>query len=216
MANLFDRLFGNYDDDEYEEFEDLDDYQDLEEYDTPKFESRPRQETSSGSFLDRFSSASNKRPTPAERPRPHNQARVLDMRSGESVEYDSEVVIMVPYNFEVTKQVCDYVKSGKTVICNIEKIDNETAQRVLDFIMGATYALAGSLESISEKIFVVTPASTRLSTRLDDRQNTQNQAQAQMRTGQAGMRRDRRFETAPTPAYDPRVAGFGARRAANQ
>ena len=162
MFDLYNKIFGRLEDEEADENYDLDYLEDFEDnHPEPLREAAPPQ----GNFLNHF--------TPKPRPeRPENrvrpQGRVLDMRTGTDMTYDQEVVVMVPYDFEMTKVVCDHVRNGKTVICNIERIDDSTAQRVLDFILGATYALSGSLESISNKIFVVTPASTRLSVRTEE------------------------------------------------
>ena len=80
---------------------------------------------------------------------------------------------MEPANIETAQQVCDDVRSGKTVICNIEKIDPKIAQRVIDFITGAAYALRGNVMPISALIFVVAPGSTSItsSTNVRDTSN---------------------------------------------
>ncbi|MDO5016092.1 MAG: cell division protein SepF [Eubacteriales bacterium] len=221
MANLFDKLFGRYDDD-YDDFEEFDEFEDYAPAAQPAndYHHQAERRAANPSFLDTFNSNKNRRPVSQDNRQRNQHSRVLDMRSGEGLDYDQEVIIMVPYNFEVTKQACDYIKAGKTVICNIEKIDNETAQRVLDFIMGATYALSGSLESISDKIFVVTPASTRLSSRLEERQdkNARTNYYSSLRATPTAPRGDRRFETAPIPNYGQRPMGTNltGQRAANQ
>ncbi len=74
----------------------------------------------------------------------------------------NEVVIIEPRDIATAQQVCDFVRSGKTVICNIEQIDTKIAQRVIDFLTGATYALSGTVEPISSLIFVVAPRSTHV------------------------------------------------------
>jgi cell division inhibitor SepF len=48
------------------------------------------------------------------------------------------------------------------VICNIEKVDPRVAQRVIDFITGAAYALDGKVMPVSSVIFVVAPRNTAL------------------------------------------------------
>ncbi|NLV47658.1 MAG: cell division protein SepF, partial [Clostridiaceae bacterium] len=57
---------------------------------------------------------------------------------------------------------CDHIRAGKTVICNIEKVDAKVAQRVIDFITGAAYALDGKVMPVSSVIFVVAPRQTTL------------------------------------------------------
>lgn len=168
MANFFERLLGNFSDDDTE-LSDFDDLMDGIENSPNKEEQRSfnRQETDAGaSVFNRLGGRKRTAPQPDHR-------RVISMpgTTNPNQQYDQEVVVMVPYNFELTKRVCEYVKAGKTVICNIEKIDNETAQRVLDFLLGATYALSGTMESVSEKIFVVTPVNTHLNMRLGEQEH---------------------------------------------
>jgi cell division inhibitor SepF len=73
-----------------------------------------------------------------------------------------QVVIMQPADIESAQQVCDHIRAGKTVICNIEKVDTKVAQRVIDFITGAAYALDGKVMPVSSVIFVVAPRNTAL------------------------------------------------------
>ena len=40
---------------------------------------------------------------------------------------------------------------------NLEGMDLEIAQRIIDFTSGATYAISGNLQKISNYIFLVTP-----------------------------------------------------------
>ncbi|MDO5033743.1 MAG: cell division protein SepF [Eubacteriales bacterium] len=191
MFDLYNKIFGRLEADEADENYDLDYLEDSE------FEEEaPREETPPSNFFNRFT-AKPKAERVENAPRP--QSRILDMRTGMSPNYDQEVVIMVPYDFEMTKVVCDHVRNGKTVICNIERIDDTTAQRVLDFILGATYALSGSLESISDKIFVVTPASTRLSVRPEERRRPNRPVERANNSTPMPGRRDQR----PFPRFTP-------------
>lgn len=75
---------------------------------------------------------------------------------------NQQVVIMQPADIEAAQQACDHIRAGKTVICNIEKVDAKVAQRVIDFITGAAYALDGKVMPVSSVIFVVAPRNTAL------------------------------------------------------
>ena len=69
---------------------------------------------------------------------------------------------MQPADIDSAQEASDHIKSGKTVICNIEKVDPKVAQRVIDFITGAAYALDGKVMPVSSVIFVVAPRQTAL------------------------------------------------------
>lgn len=86
-------------------------------------------------------------------------SKVVDLRSAAT---QNQVVIMQPGDIEAAQQACDHIRSGKTVICNIEKVDPKVAQRVIDFITGAAYALDGRVMPVSSVIFVVAPRNTSL------------------------------------------------------
>lgn len=45
----------------------------------------------------------------------------------------------------------------------MEGISTETAQRIIDFSLGAIYAIAGNLQMVSKYIFVATPMNVELS-----------------------------------------------------
>ena len=55
------------------------------------------------------------------------------------------------------QNIIDNLKSRKPVIVNMEELDVAAAQRILDFISGAIYAINGTIAKISRGIFVVAP-----------------------------------------------------------
>ncbi len=96
-----------------------------------------------------------------EEPRPgpfRRQNKVVDFKPAGQ----QQVVIMQPADIESAQQACDHIRAGKTVICNIEKVDPKVAQRVIDFITGSAYALDGKVMPVSSVIFVVAPRNTAL------------------------------------------------------
>jgi cell division inhibitor SepF len=69
----------------------------------------------------------------------------------------SEVYVIKPQDFNEAQTVTDFLKDGKAIIINMEGIELTAAQRIIDFIGGACYALDGSLQAISANIFVAAP-----------------------------------------------------------
>lgn len=74
-----------------------------------------------------------------------------------------EVTMVRPTSMEDSKEICDYLLSGKAVLLNMEGIHTEIAQRIIDFTSGSTYSMRGNLKKISNYIFIVTPESVELS-----------------------------------------------------
>lgn len=133
LNRLFNRLGGFHDEIDYE-----DDY-DQAEYDEQEPVEAVVEEPRSGPFR-------------------RQQSKVVDFKpSGHQ-----QVVIMQPADIEAAQQACDHIRAGKTVICNIEKVDTKVAQRVIDFITGSAYALDGKVMPVSSVIFVVAPRNTAL------------------------------------------------------
>lgn len=70
----------------------------------------------------------------------------------------NKMVVYYPVSYEDTMNIIDNLKSRKPIIVNMESIDVEVAQRILDFMSGACYALGGIVYKVSSKIFAVAPA----------------------------------------------------------
>jgi cell division inhibitor SepF len=84
--------------------------------------------------------------------------KVVDMR----IPTGPQVIIMQPGAIDTAQEACNHLRAGRTVICNFERIDQKVAQRVIDFITGATFALEGSVHKVSPVIFVAVPRNTAL------------------------------------------------------
>ena len=62
-----------------------------------------------------------------------------------------------PDRLEDAQLVCDHLKERHVVIVNVEGLDGREAQRIVDFIGGAVYALDGEIFDITNRIFAVAP-----------------------------------------------------------
>ena len=83
-----------------------------------------------------------------------------------------EVCVIKPTAVDDAREITETLLSGRTVILNLEGIDLEIAQRIIDFTSGATYAISGNLQKISNYIFLVTPTNAEISGDLQDLLNT--------------------------------------------
>jgi len=68
-----------------------------------------------------------------------------------------KVIVMQPESFNDAKDVCDHLKSKKPVVVNLGSVQKEVAQRIVDFLSGSVYALDGSIQKVSNDIFIVAP-----------------------------------------------------------
>ncbi len=122
-----------YDDDEYDD----DEYVDDEYYDEPA----PRK-----SFA------------PVAAPRKSAGHKVVSINTNVSM----QVSVVYPMSIEDAAEVCKDLKDRNTVVVNLEKTDGDVAQRISDFLCGAGYALEGTIQPISDEIFIICPANVKL------------------------------------------------------
>lgn len=83
-----------------------------------------------------------------------------------------EVCVIKPTNVDDAREITETLLGGSTVILNLEGLDLEVAQRIIDFTSGATFAINGNLQKISNYIFLVTPTNVDISGDLHDLLNS--------------------------------------------
>lgn len=81
------------------------------------------------------------------------KGKVVDMPGVQQV----QVIISQPSTFEQSEEICDHLKSKKSVILNLEYVNKDIARRIVDFVGGAVFALDGTIQKISNSIFLVAP-----------------------------------------------------------
>ena len=69
-----------------------------------------------------------------------------------------KMIVYYPVSYDDAQSIIDNLKARKPVIVNMEDLEVATAQRILDFLSGASYGLNGTIRKISRNIFVVAPA----------------------------------------------------------
>ncbi len=69
-----------------------------------------------------------------------------------------KVVVYQALTYDDTQNIVDNLKNRKPIIVNLDSLEQELAQRVLDFMSGAVYALDGTIQKVSKSIFVLVPS----------------------------------------------------------
>ncbi|HIY00006.1 cell division protein SepF [Faecalicatena contorta] len=129
-----------------------DDYDDYDD----DYEERPARQSSSRSSHSSHQSGGSSKVTPMRQPSSRRQAPNM------------EVCVIKPSSVEDAREITETLLSGRTVILNLEGLDLEVAQRIIDFTSGATFAINGNLQKISNYIFLVTPTNVDISGDLQD------------------------------------------------
>ncbi len=74
-----------------------------------------------------------------------------------------EVIVVKPSGFEDARDISETLLADRTVVLNMEGVDLALAQRIIDFVSGACYAIDGNLQKVTNFIFVVTPNGVEIS-----------------------------------------------------
>ena len=75
-----------------------------------------------------------------------------------------KVVVVEPRSFEEVQTIVDQMKARRPVILNLESLDKDLAQKILNFLNGAIYALNGETQRVSAGIFFYAPPGVDVST----------------------------------------------------
>ena len=128
-----------------------------------------RDEEDSGLFeslegSDRDRRSSRREYTAPARPYGERPTSRGDYRSREQVRPSYEdfgvggnVGMYEPKSFSDVQTIIERLAGKEAVIVNLESVEIESAQRILDFLSGASYALGGSMRRIKAYTFLITP-----------------------------------------------------------
>lgn len=78
----------------------------------------------------------------------------------------NEVLVIEPRSFEEAPQIVQHLRDRKSVILNLTLMDSDQAQRSVDFVAGATFAIDGHQERVGDGIFLFTPSTVVISTEM--------------------------------------------------
>lgn len=74
-----------------------------------------------------------------------------------------KVVVIEPQSFDDVQQVANCLKEKRPVVINFEHTDAEVAHRIIDFISGTTYAIAGDIKKLGHNVFLCAPSNVSVS-----------------------------------------------------
>ena len=68
-----------------------------------------------------------------------------------------------PSSFNDAQAVADRFKRQQPVILNLQQADGELSRRMVDFCSGLTYALDGQIQTVANRVFLLTPRNVEVS-----------------------------------------------------
>ena len=144
LVENFKKLFGG---EEYDEYEDYEDEEMEYESETP-----PVRETQLRDVTDYSNNSTSRR-------RGLTNQQVVNIHANVQM----QVVVVKPQEYEDAQEICDQIKSRRPVVVNLEDVEYPIAQRIMDFLSGTCYSLEGSLQRVSNNIFIIAPENVDIS-----------------------------------------------------
>lgn len=131
--------------DEYDDFEDFDEPLD----ERPSRNRSPRDESRSNSVTDSsdHSSSRNERRSPAPAPATADLARITTLH---------------PRTYNEARTIGEHFREGIPVIMNLSEMVDSDAKRLVDFAAGLIFGLHGSIERVTNKVFLLSPANVEV------------------------------------------------------
>lgn len=87
----------------------------------------------------------------------------ITKKTASGVMNKSNVALIEPLVFADSKDIIDDIRKNKVVIMNLNKLDVQTADRLLDFISGGIYAMDAKLKTIGDEIYLCVPNGVEVS-----------------------------------------------------
>jgi cell division inhibitor SepF len=67
------------------------------------------------------------------------------------------VFLAEPETYEDAQAIADHLRNRRPVVINLHKAPHDQAKRVIDFILGCTYAMGGTMQKLGHNIFLCAP-----------------------------------------------------------
>ena len=98
-------------------------------------------------------------------PRSAMPSNVVDIHSvaNGTLRSKMKVVVIEPQSFDDVQQVANCLKEKRPVVINFEHTEAEVAHRIIDFISGTTYAIAGDIKKLGHNVFLCAPSNVSVS-----------------------------------------------------
>jgi len=73
------------------------------------------------------------------------------------------ITTFVPAKYNDAKEIGEHFRQSVPVIMNLTEMDDDGAKRLVDFAAGLTFGLHGSLEKVTNKVFLLSPSNVTVS-----------------------------------------------------
>lgn len=100
-------------------------------------------------------------------PMDFSQPKASDNRVSMNQSSPFKMVVIEPKSLEECRRLVDNLRARKPVIINLERVETDLARKMFDFLGGATYALSGNVQRVTQNIFIFAPNNVNINAKLD-------------------------------------------------
>jgi FtsZ-interacting cell division protein YlmF len=113
------------------------------------------------------SSRNNSGPTPrqpiAPQPFAHESRIEVSADADDEVHPLSRIVTLHPRSYNEARPIGEHYREGNPVIMNLTAMEDRDAKRLVDFAAGLAFALRGSIDKVTNKVFLLSPPNVDVS-----------------------------------------------------
>lgn len=91
----------------------------------------------------------------------------IDSKASMNQSSPFKMVVIEPKSLEECRRLVDNLRNRKPVIINLERVETDLARKMFDFLGGATYALSGNVQRVTQNIFIFAPNNVNINAKLD-------------------------------------------------
>lgn len=162
-------LVEDHGDDAYDAYDDFDEYESSRRGGRDSRSARGYDAGYDPGYDDRYASRSV-RPIPSDTravrtfradaapPSRPTAAPLADRRPGYGPAVDiSRIETIHPRSYNDARRIGEHYREGVPVIMNLSELDDPDAKRIIDFAAGLVFGMRGSIERITNKVFLLSP-----------------------------------------------------------
>ncbi|AUJ26761.1 Cell division protein SepF [Virgibacillus dokdonensis] len=80
----------------------------------------------------------------------------------------SKVVLCEPRTYSEAQEIADNIVNRRAVVINLQRMENQQAMRIVDFLSGTVYAVNGDIQKLGAKTFLCTPDNVNVTGSITD------------------------------------------------
>lgn len=100
-------------------------------------------------------------------PIPQRRDKVVNLNPANQM----QMVILTPERFDSAVVIADHLKDRRPVLLNLERANDETLRRIVDFVAGVSCALDAKVSKASSKTYMITPYNVNVMGAVDELEN---------------------------------------------